>query len=155
MKKILLIVAGVLVLAGCDGKSQALKPLPSQNPLSIAEMMATNKEAMTSECRKGEGLFSCEFITGDLTEPGKWHHTWLNLRKGRDAEMVIDGQRYKLDDVESKASAREETTSFFLKNAGGGRGEIKIVSSDEGKSLSFNAYRSDNKPYTQGRVKIN
>jgi len=154
VKKILLVTVGVMVLAGCDGKSQALKPLPSQNPLSIAEMMATNKEATAAECRKGEGSFSCEFITGDLNKSGKWHHTWLNLHKG-EAEMVIDGNRYKLDDVESNASARQETTSFFMKSAVGERGAIKVVSSDEGKFLSFEAYGSDNKPYTQGIVNIN
>lgn len=155
MKRILLITAGVMVLAGCDGKSQVLKPLPSQNPLSIAEMIATNKKAMTSECRKEQGSFSCEFITGDLTETSKWHHTWLNLHKGGEAEMVIDGDPYNLDNVENNASARQEITSFFMKSAGGAKGEITIVKSHEGKSLRFDAYGSDNKPYTQGIVKIN
>ena len=155
MKKILLIIVGVMVLAGCDGKSQALKPLPSQNPLSIAEMIATNKESVAAECRKGEGSFSCEFITGDLNKSGKWHHTWLNPHKGGEAEMVIDGNRYNMDDIQSNASASQETTSFLMKSAVGDRSAIKVVSSDEGKSLRFEAYGSDNKLYTQGIVKIN
>lgn len=151
----LLISAGIMVLVGCDGKSQALKPLPSQDAASMTEMMATGKPAATSECRKGEGSFNCEFITSDLTESGKWHHTRLNLRKGREASMVIDGDRYNLTEVESNATARQETTSFFMKSTKGKRGEIIIERSNEGNLLSFNAYDADNQPYTQGIVKIN
>lgn len=155
MNKILLIAAGIMILAGYDGKAQILKPLPYQHSLSIAEMIATNKKAMTCECRKEEGSFSCEFITGDLTEAGKWYHTWLNLHQGGDTEMVIDGKRYNLDDVENNVSAMQETTSFFMKSADGGRAEIKIVSSNEGKFLSFDAYSPNKKLYTQGIVEIN
>ncbi|MCS3429756.1 hypothetical protein [Klebsiella sp. BIGb0407] len=155
MKKTLLIAAAVMVITGCDGKSQALKPLQPQEPVSIAEMIATGKPVMASECRKGEGSFNCEFITGDLTKPGKWHHTRLNLYKGREAEMVIDGNPYNVTDFANNATARQETTLFVMKSARGDRGEIKIVKSSEGKSLSFNAYSSDNIPYTKGLVKLN
>lgn len=155
MKKILLIAAGILVLAGCDDKSQVVKSLPSQGSLSIAEMMATGKKARASECRKGEGAFNCEFITGDLTKPGQWHDTKLNLYKGGEAEMVIDGKPYNLIGFENNATASQETISFMMKNDWGDRGEIKIVSSDKGKSLSFNAYGPDNSPYTKGVVKLN
>lgn len=155
MKRILLIAAGVMMLAGCDVKSQALKSLPSQDTLSIAEMIATGKEAISSECKKSEGSFNCEFLTGDLTEPGKWHHTQLNLYQGGEADMAIDGNLYHLYAVESKTSAKQETTSFLMKGVESGRGEIKIVRSDEGKLLNFDAYDSDNKHYTKATVKLN
>lgn len=154
MKKILLFVSGVMLLAGCDDKSQVAATVPSKNLLTIAEMIIKGKEDITSECNKREASLNCEFLTPDLTNQGKWHHTKVVLYKGKEADMVIDGKAFNLAAFDTNASVDQETTIFSLKNVDGGRGDIKIVNSDEGKLLSFNAYSSDNKHFVASSVKL-
>lgn len=154
MKKILLIAAGVVLLAGCDDKSQVTAAIPSENILTITEMIAKGQEDIVSECNKRESSLDCEFLTPDLTDLGKWHHTKVVLYKGREADMVIDGKAFNLAAFDTNASAEQETTTFSMQNVDGGRGEIKIVSSDNGKLLSFNLYSSDDKHFVASSVKL-
>lgn len=154
MKKILLIAAGVMLLAGCDDKSQVTATTPSKNILTITEMIAKGQEDLTSECNKREASLDCEFLTPDLTNLGKWHHTKVVLYKGRAADMIIDGKALNLTAFDTNASAEQETTTFSMKNVDGGRGEIKIVSSDSGKLMSFNFYGSDDKHFVTSSVKL-
>ncbi|MCS3429762.1 hypothetical protein [Klebsiella sp. BIGb0407] len=154
MKKILLITAGVVLLAGCDGKSQVSTTTPSKNLLTIAEMITKGKEDRISECNKREASLNCEFLTPDLTNQGKWHHTKVVLYKGKEANMVIDGKEFNVTTFDTNASAEHETTTFSMRNTDGGRGDIKIVSSDEGKLLSFNAYGVDDKSIVASSVKL-
>lgn len=154
MKKILLIAAGVMLLAGCDDKSQVTATIPSKNILTITEMIAKGQEDIISECNKRESSLDCEFLTPDLTDQGKWHHTKVVLYKGREADMVIDGKAFNLAAFDTNASAEQETTTFSMKNVDGGRGDIKIVSSDNGKLLSFNLYSSDDKHFVASSVKL-
>lgn len=155
MKKILLIAASAIWLTGCDDRFQLSKPLASKNMLSIAEMAATGKEDISSECRKGEISFNCEFLSLDLAGSGKWHYTKLYLYENGKAGMVFDGKAYNLDDIDINVSAVQETTLFSMKESEGGRGKIKIVRSNEGKLLNFDAYGSDNKHLAMGSVKLN
>lgn len=154
MKKILLFVSGMLLLAGCDDKSQVAATTPSKNLLTIAEMITKGKEDIISECNKREASLDCEFLTPDLTNQGKWHHTKVVLYKGKEADMIIDGKAFNLATFDTTTSVSQETTIFSLKNIDGGRGDIKIVNSDEGKLLSFNAYSSDNKQFVASSVKL-
>jgi len=154
VKKILLIVAGVALLAGCDNKSQVTTTTSSKNLLTIAEMISEGKEDITSECNKREFALNCEFLTPDLTHQGKWHHTTVVLYKGREADMVIDGKVFNLADFDTDTSAEQEATIFSMKNIDGGKGDIKIISSDDGKLLTFNVYGSDNKRFAASSVKL-
>lgn len=67
--------------------------------------------------------------------------------------MIIDGKAFSLATFDTTASAEQETTIFSMKNVDSGRGDIKIVSSDEGNLLSFNVYAADNKHFTASYVK--
>lgn len=51
MKRALVVGLGLMALLGCDDKFQISKLLP-KDPPSIAEMIATGKEEITSECKK-------------------------------------------------------------------------------------------------------
>ncbi|WP_299999815.1 hypothetical protein [uncultured Cedecea sp.] len=153
MKKILLIVAGTMLLTGCNERSQ-VTTIPSKNLFTIAEMISEGKENITSECNKREFALNCEFLTPDLTNQGRWHHTKLVLYKGREAEMVIDGKAFNLANADTSASAEQEATIFSMNNVDGGRGVIKIVRSDEGKLLSFNVYNYDNKKFAASSIKL-
>lgn len=144
-----------VISTGCDDKFQMSKLLPPEDPLTIAEMIATGKEEMASECKKGDVSFNCEFLTGDLTGTGKWHHTKLYLHNSGKVDMIIDGNAYYQSDINSKTLSGEETTTFMMKGISGGRGEVNILSSNEGKSLNFEAYDVDDKRYVMGGVKLN
>ncbi|MBZ7848962.1 hypothetical protein [Klebsiella pneumoniae] len=52
MKRALVVGLGLMALLGCDDKFQISKLLPPKDPPSIAEMIATGKEEITSECKK-------------------------------------------------------------------------------------------------------
>ncbi len=155
MKKMLVLGLASLIVSGCDDKFQMSKLLPPKDPPSIAEMISTGKEKMTFECKKGEVSFNCEFLTGDLTGTGKWHHTKLYLHTSGKVDMVIDGRTYYQSDVSSDTFAGQETTTFVMKGIDGGRGEVNIVRSNEGKSLNFEAYGSDDKRFVMGGLKLN
>lgn len=144
-----------VISTGCDDKFQMSKLLPPKDPLTIAEMIATGKEEMASECKKGDVSFNCEFLTGDLTGTGKWHHTKLYLHNSGKVDMIIDGNAYYQSDINSKTLSGEETTTFMMKGVSGGRGEVNILSSNEGKSLNFEAYDVDDKRFVMGGVKLN
>lgn len=144
-----------VISTGCDDKFQMSKLLPPKDPLTIAEMIATGKEEMASECKKGDVSFNCEFLTGDLTGTGKWHHTKLYLHNSGNVDMIIDGNAYYQSDINSKTLSGEETTTFMMKGVSGGRGEVNIQSSNEGKSLNFEAYDVDDKRFVMGGVKLN
>lgn len=154
MKTRLLIALGVVLLAGCDDKSQSTATIPTKNILTIAEMITKGKEDITSECNKKETSLNCEFLTPNLTNLGQWHHTKVVLYKGKEAVMIIDGKEFSLSTFDAIATAEQETIIFAMKNTDGEKGDIKIVSSDRGKLLSFNAYRADNKHLTASSVKL-
>lgn len=143
-----------VISTGCDDKFQVSKLLPPKDLPSIAEMIATGKEEMTSECKKGDVSFNCEFLTGDLTGTGKWHHTKLYLHNSGSVDMIIDGKAYYQSDISSNTFAGQETTSFTMKGAGGENGEVNIVRSNEGKSLNFEAYNKDDKRFVMGGVRL-
>lgn len=117
-------------------------------------MIATGKEEITSECKKGDVSFNCEFLTGDLTGTGKWHHTKLYLHNNGRVDMIIDGKAYYQSDISSNTFAGQETTTFTMKGVGGDNGEVNIVRSNEGKSLNFEAYNKDDKRFVMGGVKL-
>lgn len=144
-----------VISTGCDDKFQMSKLLPPKEPLTIAEMIATGKEEMASECKKGDVSFNCEFLTGDLTGTGKWHHTKLYLHNSGKVDIIIDGNAYYQSDINSKTLSGEETTTFMMKGISGGRGEVNILSSNEGESLNFEAYDVDDKRFVMGGVKLN
>ena len=154
MKRALVVGLGLMALLGCDDKFQISKLLPPKDPPSIAEMIATGKEEITSECKKGDVSFNCEFLTGDLTGTGKWHHTKLYLHKNGMVDMIIDGKAYYQSDISSNTFAGQETTTFTMKGVGGDNGEVNIVRSNEGKSLNFEAYNKDDKRFVMGGVKL-
>ncbi|WP_213225831.1 hypothetical protein [Klebsiella variicola] len=154
MKRALVVGLGLMALLGCDDKFQISKLLPPKDPPSIAEMIATGKEEITSECKKGDVSFNCEFLTGDLTGTGKWHHTKLYLHNSRMVDMIIDGKAYYQSDISSNTFAGQETTTFTMKGVGGDNGEVNIVRSNEGKSLNFEAYNKDDKRFVMGGVKL-
>lgn len=154
MNKFLVVITGVLIISGCDDKFQMSKLLPPKDPLSIAEMISTGKEEMATECKKGTTSFNCEFLTGDLIGSGKWHHTKLYLYNNGKVDMVVDGKPYYQSGVGSNTVEGQEITSFMLKGVGGGRGEVNLVSSNEGKSLNFEAYNADDKRFVMGGVKL-
>lgn len=110
---------------------------------------------MAFECQNGEVSFNCEFLTGDLTGTGKWHHTKLYLHTNGKVDMVIDEKAYYQRDVSSDTFAGQETTTYAMKGINGGRGEVNIVRSNERKSLNFEAYNSDDKRFVMGGVKLN
>ncbi|HBR1419773.1 hypothetical protein ABK660_06325 [Klebsiella pneumoniae] len=143
-----------LISTGCDDKFQMSKLLPPKDPLTIAEMIATGKEEMASECKKGDVSFNCEFLTGDLTGNGKWHHTKLYLYNGGRVDMVVDGKAYYQSDIRSNNFAGQETTSFTMKGVDGDHGEVNIVRSNEGKSLNFEAYDKGGKRFVMGGIKL-
>ena len=111
MKRALVVGLGLMALLGCDDKFQISKLLPPKDPPSIAEMIATGKEEITSECKKGDVSFNCEFLTGDLTGTGKWHHTKLYLHNNGRVDMIIDGKAYYQSDISSNTFAGQETTT--------------------------------------------
>lgn len=154
MKRALVVGLGLMALLGCDDKFQISKLLPPKDPSSIAEMIATGKEEITSECKKGDVSFNCEFLTGDLTGRGKWHHTELYLHNSGMVDMIIDGKAYYQSDISSNTFAGQETTTFTMKGVGGDNGEVNIVRSNEGKSLNFEAYNKDDKRFVMGGVKL-
>lgn len=154
MKRALVVGLGLMALLGCDDKFQISKLLPPKDPPSIAEMIATGKEEITSECKKGDVSFNCEFLTGDLTGTGKWHHTKLYLHNNGKVDMIIDGKAYYQSDISSNTFAGQETTTFTMKGVGGDNGEVNIVRSNEGKSLNFEAYNKDDKRFVMGGVKL-
>lgn len=154
MKKVLVVALSLMALLGCDDKFQISKLLPPKDPLSIAEMIATGKEEMTSECKKGNVSFNCEFLTGDLTGSGKWHHTKLYLHNIGRVDMIIDGNAYYQSDISNSNFAGQETTSFTMKGVSGDHGEVNLVRSNEGKSLNFEAYNKDDKRFVMGGVKL-
>lgn len=154
MKRALVVGLGLMALLGCDDKFQISKLLPPKDPPSIAEMIATGKEEITSECKKGDVSFNCEFLTGDLTGTGKWHHTKLYLHNNGMVYMIIDGKAYYQSDISSNTFAGQETTTFTMKGVGGDNGEVNIVRSNEGKSLNFEAYNKDDKRFVMGGVKL-
>ncbi|HHB7892947.1 TPA: hypothetical protein ACN7BM_004306 [Klebsiella pneumoniae] len=154
MKRALVVGLGLMALLGCDDKFQISKLLPPKDPPSIAEMIATGKEEITSECKKGDVSFNCEFLTGDLTGTGKRHHTKLYLHNSGMVDMIIDGNAYYQSDISSNTFAGQETTTFTMKGVGGDNGEVNIVRSNEGKSLNFEAYNKDDKRFVMGGVKL-
>lgn len=154
MIKILVIGLGVMALMGCDDKFQLSKLAPPKDPLSISEMVASGKEEMASECKKGDVSFDCEFLTGDLTGTGKWHHTKLNLYNSGKVDMVVDGKPYIQSDVSSSTLEGRETTTFIMRDAQGGRGAVNIVSSNESKSLNFEAYDHNDRRFVMGGVNL-
>ena len=154
MKRALVVGLGLMALLGCDDKFQISKLLPPKDPPSIAEMIATGKEEITSECKKGDVYFNCEFLTGDLTGTGKWHHTKLYLHNNGMVDMIIDGKAYYQSDISSNTFAGQETTTFIMKGVGGDNGEVNIVRSNEGKSINFEAYNKDDKRFVMGGVKL-
>lgn len=154
MKRALVVGLGLMALLGCDDKFQISKLLPPKDPPSIAEMIAKGKEEITSECKKGDVSFNCEFLTGDLTGTGKWHHTKLYLLNNGMVDMIIDGKAYYQSDISSNTFAGQETTTFTMKGVGGDNGEVNIVRSNEGKSLNFEAYNKDDKRFVMGGVKL-
>ena len=154
MKRALVVGLGLMALLGCDDKFQISKLLPPKDPPSIAEMIATGKEEITSECKKGDVSFNCEFLTGDLTGTGKWHHTKLYLHNNGMGDMIIDGKAYYQSDISSNTFAGQDTTTFTMNGVGGDNGEVNIVRSNEGKSLNFEAYNKDDKRFVMGGVKL-
>ena len=154
VKKVLVVGLSLMSLMGCDDKFQISKLTPPKDPPSIAEMIATGKEEMASECKKGDVSFNCEFLTGDLTGSGKWHHTKLYMHNSGRVDMIIDGNAYYQDDISNSSFAGQETTSFTMKGVSGDRGEVNLVRSNEGKSLNFEAYNKDDKRFVMGGVKL-
>ena len=155
MKKILVVGLSLMSLMGCDDKFQLSKLVPPKDPPSIAEMIDAGKEEMASECKKGDVSFNCEFLTGDLTGTGKWHHTKLYLLNSGRVDMIVDGNVYYQSDISNSSFAGQETTSFTMKGVSGDHGEVNLVRSNEGKSLNFEAYNADGKRYVMGGVKLN
>ncbi|TCW07742.1 hypothetical protein EDF73_11272 [Raoultella sp. BIGb0138] len=117
-------------------------------------MIATGKEEMTSECKKGDVSFNCEFLSGDLTGTGKWHHTKLYLHNSGRVDMIVDGNVYYQSDISNSSFAGQETTSFTMKGVSGDHGEVNLVRSNEGKSLNFEAYNKSDKRFVMGGVKL-
>lgn len=154
VKKVLVVGLSLMALLGCDDKFQISKLLPPKDPLSIAEMIATGQEEMASECKKGDVSFNCEFLTGDLTGTGKWHHTKLYLHNSGRADMIIDGNAYYQSDISNNSYVGQETTSFTMEGVGGEHGKVNVVRSNEGKSLNFEAYNKDDKRFVMGGVKL-
>lgn len=109
---------------------------------------------MASECKAGVISFNCEFLTKDLVDPDKWHHTKLYLNNNGKVDMDIDGKAYFQDSVESDTFSGQETTSYSLTSADGERGEVRVVRTNSSASLNFDAYHLGGKRYVMGGAKL-
>lgn len=109
---------------------------------------------MTSQCKKGEVSFNCEFLSGDLIGTGKWHHTKLYLHNSGSIDMNVDGQSFYQSDITRSTFEGQETTTFVMKGLKGSNGKVNIVRSNEGKSLNFEVYNSDDKRFVMGGIKL-
>lgn len=155
VKKILLFMAAVIILSGCDDKFQLSMLAPPSDPPSISEMIASGKEELASECKRGSVTYECEFLTGDLLGSGKWHHTKIYLHNDGAATMNIDGDSYSQRSVDRSFYDGDNIIKIMMAGVRGGTATLQIISSNEGKSLIFDAYDSEDKKFVMGGTEIN
>lgn len=156
VKKILIGVVGILLLAGCDdNKPQPPKSILPESKLSISEMISASKEERVSECKSGSESLNCEFLGGDLLGSGKWHHSKLFIHNNGKIDLVIDGNPYYQVDSSNSTYAGNRYTNFEMK---GLRDEatatITITNSNDGKSLSFEGMNSEGAKFVIGNISL-
>lgn len=156
MKRIILIplVAMVGFLTGCDDKFQLSKLGPPSDPPSISEMIASGKEELSYECKKGAVTYDCEFLTGDLLGSGKWHHTKIYLHSENTANMNIDGISYYQKSIHRSTFDGDNNTTIQLAEPKGGKATLEIVKSNNGDSINFSAYDAEDKKFAMGGTRI-
>ncbi|EFM4225754.1 hypothetical protein IGC89_000180 [Escherichia coli] len=127
------------VIVGCDmGSTQPKK-------LTIAEMIANGKEEAGSQCTKGDVSLNCEFLSGDLTGTGKWHHTKVYISKSGNVDVSIDGEKFRKTSTDSTFSAGTNYALFDFESASGKKATVTISNSNDGSDISLEAFDKNGK----------
>lgn len=156
MKKTILttLMPALALSAGCDDKFQLSNLAPPSDPPSISEMIATGKEELSYECKKGSVTYDCEFLTGDLQGSGKWHHTKIYLHSASSANMNIDGVSYYQKSIERSTFDGDNNITIQLAEPRGGKATLQIVKSNNGDSINFSAYDAEDKKFAMGGTRV-
>lgn len=134
------------MLTACDNKTNSTlvsKP-------TIASMIASGNEKLTTECIKGDISLNCEFLSGDLLGTHKWHHAKFYLSNNGDAEMIIDNENFDRSDVRRGFYEGRNVTVFQFEGADGSRSEITIITSNNGSDINMDAWNKVGKKFMIG-----
>jgi len=141
VKRIILMVMAGLLLSGCDN-SNDVKAVSPQSEQSKAER--PKPESAKFDCNNGSVSLECHITAGDQLGSGKWRHAKLNL-SGSDASLIVDGESFYKDDVNSYFADGERVTTFGMKGIQKSKAEITLTSANEGSRLSVNVWDENGK----------
>lgn len=127
------------ILVGCDiGSTQPKK-------LTIAEMIATGKEEAGSQCSNGDVSLKCEFLSGDLTGSGKWHHTQVFVSKSGAVDLIVDGEKFKNISSDGKFASGTNYAIYHFKSPSSKTAVVTISNDNAGASMNIEASNKDGK----------
>lgn len=135
-----LLIAFVLVgLTGCDQAVEA-----SAKP-TIASMIASGSEEVTSECSKGGVSLTCEFLSGDLPGSGKWHHAKVFISNQGQVDINVDDERFYQTDSDGGFYQGEQVGRFKFKGLQNSLAEVTVRSSNSESKINLAVWDSAGK----------
>lgn len=142
MKKFLAVGMLALLLTGCDGQVEEIPQKPT-----IASMIASGTEEITSVCEKGTASLKCEYLAGDLLGSGKWHHAIVHVSQSGEVSLSIDNETFYQTDARSGFVNGVKYGNFDFNGLKKAKATVSISNSNEGSRISLDAWDENDKKF--------
>lgn len=140
MKKCILFLA-IVCLFGCDNQNN------KKDKLTIAAMIASGREEKTTQCEKGSVSLKCEFLSEDLIQSGKWHHSIVYISNSGDVDVTVDNMSYYKTNANSRFYDGNKNAYFSFKGLNNGKAGVNIINSNNESRITLNVWDSKGDKY--------